>query len=63
MMDALGRIKSEAQSIDEACKLQDRLGLHTGLKIDLLNGEPDAVVIVFNQVLEEIDLLRSELMG
>lgn len=58
-----GTVESESDAISQACKLQERLGLQAYLRIGLVNGNADAVVIVLNRVLDEIDLLKNELTG
>lgn len=49
--------------ISQADKLQDRLGLQPYVVECLLNSNDVMTIIVFNRILDEIDLLRSELMG
>ena len=53
--------QSEVEAISRACVLQDRLDLPIGLKIELLNGNPDAIIATFNRVMDEMDAIRKDL--
>ncbi len=60
MGETVDRYAEEA--IEQVCKIERRFGLGAEIGADLLNGRTEAMITVFGLILDEIDLLKTDLL-